>query len=69
MQREELSFTDAAGRALETLASAEFSADLYAENLLGVPFLARVGSDDVSVPRMSSYNLSLPHSGSFSCYL
>lgn len=30
--------------------SAEYNADLYHENLLGIPFLARVGSDDKNIP-------------------
>lgn len=47
----QLSYSDAAMRALLTVASAEYSTDLYAENLLGIPFLARVGSDDDEVPR------------------
>lgn len=48
---DQLSYSDAAMRALMTVASAEYSADLYAVNLLGIPFLARVGSDDDNVPR------------------
>lgn len=47
----ELPYSDAVARALFTVASAEFDADLYAENLLGIPFLARVGSDDQNVAR------------------
>lgn len=54
---EQLSYSDASARAMITVASAEFSADLYAENLLGIPFLARVGSDDDNVPRMYLYYL------------
>lgn len=52
--RDDISFSDAALRAMQTVASAEYSADLYSENLLGIPFLARVGSDDDNVPRKFS---------------
>lgn len=48
---EDLSYSDASLRALLSVASAEYNADLYAENLLGIPFLARVGADDDNVPR------------------
>lgn len=51
---EQLSYSDAAARSLLTIASAEYSADLYAENLLGIPFTARVGSEDQNVPRKYS---------------
>ncbi|CDF35242.1 unnamed protein product [Chondrus crispus] len=53
--KEQLPYSDAASRALLSLASSEYSADLYAENLLGIPFLARVGSDDDNVPRRFSF--------------
>lgn len=52
-ETEDLSYSDAALRALLTVSSAEYSADLYVENLLGIPFLARVGSADMNVPRKS----------------
>lgn len=52
--RDDISFSDAALRAMQIIASAEYSADLYSENLLGIPFLARVGSDDDNVPRKFS---------------
>lgn len=45
----DLPYSDAGAMALFTVASAEFSADLYAENLLGIPFLARVASGDANV--------------------
>lgn len=48
--KEQLPYSDAASRALLTLASSEYNTDLYSENLLGIPFLARVGSDDDNVP-------------------
>eukprot|EP00177_Eucheuma_denticulatum_P007069 GFKZ01012861.1.p1 GENE.GFKZ01012861.1~~GFKZ01012861.1.p1 ORF type:complete len:808 (+),score=78.08 GFKZ01012861.1:89-2425(+) len=47
---EQLPHSDAAMRALLTVSSAEYSADLYVENLLGIPFLARVGTEDDNVP-------------------
>lgn len=47
---EDLSYSDASLRALLAVSSAEYNADLYAENLLGIPFLARVGSEDDNVP-------------------
>lgn len=58
-ENEDLSFSDASLRALLAVASAEYSADLYAENLLGIPFLARVGSDDDNVPRKFLHEYSI----------
>lgn len=49
--REQISYSDATARALQSVASEEYASDLYAENLLGIPLLARVGSADDNVPR------------------
>ena len=48
---EDIVYSDMTERALLSVSSAEFNADMYSENLLGIPFLARVGSDDDNVPR------------------
>lgn len=46
-----MSFSDAGLRALFKLSTEEYDGDLYAENLVGIPLLARSGSDDETVPR------------------
>lgn len=51
--KEALSFSNAPLRALLSAGEEQYAADLYHENLLGVPFLARVASQDESVPRTS----------------
>lgn len=50
-ESEDASYSEASLRALLSAASEEYNTDLYSENLLGIPFLARVGSADVVVPR------------------
>lgn len=46
----QLSFSDSALRGLFELSTSEYAADFYSENVLGIPFTARVGSDDQNVP-------------------
>lgn len=47
---EDATFSDASLRALLAVSSAEYNTDMYVGNLLGIPFLARVGSADDNVP-------------------
>ncbi|KAI0558414.1 hypothetical protein FGB62_212g02 [Gracilaria domingensis] len=48
---EDASFANAGIHALLAVGREQYASDLYHENLLGIPFLARVGSDDDNVPR------------------
>lgn len=47
----QLSFSDSALRGLFELSTSEYAADFYSENVLGIPFTARVSSEDKSVSR------------------
>ena len=62
---EQMSFSDSALRSIFESAYDQYASDFHAENLLGIPFLARVGSKDKTVPR----KLPLPITAFFSAAL